>query len=81
MDKHYDQELKLHTDYFQDVLEETKTFEIRRNDRDFQVGQIVCLREFDNHNMYTGNAVSRIITYVTDYEQAEDFVVFGMVKF
>ena len=39
-------ELKTHADILCDIKEGLKTFEFRRNDRDFQVGDILRLREF-----------------------------------
>ena len=38
--------LKTLTDYFQAVIDERKPFEIRENDRNFKVGDIVVLEEF-----------------------------------
>jgi ASC-1-like (ASCH) protein len=35
--------LKLHSDYFKDVKSGLKTFEIRKNDRDYQVGDRLIL--------------------------------------
>lgn len=36
-------ELKLDTFYFDDVKSGLKTFEIRKNDRDYQVGDLLSL--------------------------------------
>jgi ribosomal protein S17 len=38
-------ELKTWRPYFEDVWEGRKAFEVRKNDRDFQVGDRVILRE------------------------------------
>lgn len=38
-------ELKTDSDVFQAVVKGDKTFEIRRNDRDFQVGDLLVLHE------------------------------------
>lgn len=57
----YDHELKVLPAYFHPICEGVKTFEVRRDDRGFQRGQIIRLREWDyNHGVteksrYTGN--------------------------
>lgn len=39
--------LKIWPQYFCRVADGSKTFEVRKNDRGFQPGDTVCLREFD----------------------------------
>lgn len=58
-------ELKILPCYFQDVWDGKKTFELRRDDRDFQVGDLLILREWDNMTqMYTGSALVVEVTYI-----------------
>jgi ParB family transcriptional regulator, chromosome partitioning protein len=38
-------ELKISYDYYDDVVDGLKTFEIRLNDRDFKVGDLIFLNE------------------------------------
>ncbi len=59
-----------------------KPFEVRKNDRDFQVGDILALNEWEN-GKYTGNAVLREITYILDDTEycKEGFVILGVVQF
>ena len=45
--------LKILPQYFKSVVDVTKKFEIRRNDRDYKVGDCLFLNEFDGTN-YTG---------------------------
>lgn len=42
---HHD--LKIWPTYYKPVFDGSKTFEVRKNDRDFQQGDTVMLREFD----------------------------------
>lgn len=72
-------ELDIYPEYYQPVREGIKTFEIRR-DQGFKVGDIVVLNEFDPiKKEYTGRFVARKITYITDYAQKENYVVFAMI--
>lgn len=43
-------ELKLDTKFFDDVKSGKKNFEIRKNDRDYQVGDILKLKAFRNNH-------------------------------
>lgn len=55
--------LKILPRYFNEVAGRRKTFELRKNDRDFNVGDIFVLREFDN-GAYTGRYFIGSISYV-----------------
>lgn len=71
-------ELKILPEYFQAVAEGRKTFEVRRKDRDFKVGDTVTLREFDGN--YTGRSLTVRISYILDDPEycKEGFVIFGI---
>jgi hypothetical protein len=72
-------ELKIWPRYFKAVLDGDKTFEIRKNDRGFGVGDTLDLQEFDPETKkYTGWCILRKITYITDYGQPEGQVVMGI---
>lgn len=63
-------ELKILPEYFQAVLWGEKTFEIRKNDRDFQRGDTVCLMEYDGlYNTFTGRQQLIEITYVLNGDE------------
>ena len=66
-------ELKIQSEYFVAVNNKTKTFEIRKNDRDFKVGDKILLREIDSCGKYTGRMSWWEITYITDYAQQDTF--------
>ena len=71
-------ELKIKPEYFRDVVRGIKTFEVRQNDRNFGVGDIITLREFEN-DKFIGNFVNVEIVYILDDEEycKHDYVVLG----
>lgn len=71
-------ELKITPEYFQDIQYRVKTFEIRYNDRNYQIGDVLLLREFNKHSGYTGQSVSVTVTYITDFQQKDGYVVMGI---
>lgn len=76
-------ELKILPQYYLAVLEGTKTFEIRKNDRHYCVGDFVNLREYDPEypGGYTGHFWHGVITYIVDDERfcKEGYVVFSIM--
>jgi len=62
---------------FQAVKDGSKTFEIRLNDCDYQVGDEVCLEEYEQE-FYTGDQYIFEISFVTDFEQKDGYVVLGI---
>jgi len=71
-------ELKIDVPYFEQVLSGDKTFEIRYNDRGFQKGDQVILREIRTGCITTGRSLQKMITYVTSFQQKDHWVVFGI---
>ena len=70
-------ELKTWIEYFDKVADGIKTFEIRKNDRNFQVGDILLLKEYCNKTeAYTGAFVEVEVTYILD---KQPFVPVGYV--
>lgn len=70
-------ELKTWPEFFGLVDERQKNFEVRKNDREFQVGDTLVLREFDPIvGKFTGRSCMREITYILD---KPDFVKEGHV--
>ncbi len=66
-------ELKTMPEYFAAVLEGRKTFELRKDDRGFKVGDELVLCEWTLGNGYTGNSTRCRITYI-----AKDVPTFGL---
>lgn len=74
--KHH--ELKILPRYFEKILEGSKLFEIRKNDRDFQEGDLVTLLEWKD-GKYTGSKIERMIGHISIFEQKENIVVFSLL--
>lgn len=68
--------LKILPEYFEAVLIGDKTFEIRKNDRNYQVGDKLILKEWNGKN-YTGNVIKKEIIYILDDNSG--FVLTGYV--
>ena len=70
-------------EYFRAVLERRKTFEVRKKDRPFTVGDNVCLREYDALcDNYTGRVWYGNITYILDNDLycKKGYVVMSIVE-
>jgi ASC-1-like (ASCH) protein len=77
-------ELKMYSSYFIKVKEGLKTFEVRKNDRDFKVGDIFRLTEINEMTgLETGRYLSAFkITYIlNEFVPAlrEGYVVFSFI--
>lgn len=58
-------ELKVWPPFYGPLLDGSKTFEYRYDDRGFQVGDTLTLREWDPiTEEYTGRATSAIVVYI-----------------
>ena len=79
MSKSKTHSLKILPEYFEAVLSGDKTFEIRYNDRDYKVGDSLCLKEFCD-GAYTGRETIREICYMIDDPAycKEGYVVLGL---
>ncbi|MCK0201343.1 DUF3850 domain-containing protein [Ornithobacterium rhinotracheale] len=73
-------ELKLRQPFFDDVFNGLKDFEIRKNDRDFKVGDLLKLIEYPTENP---RHVTKKIKYILNggqYGLDSDYVVLGLEK-
>lgn len=58
-------DLKTWPDFFKKVVSGEKPFEIRVNDREYEVGDTLVLREFDPARaIYSGSQVVVLVTYL-----------------
>jgi hypothetical protein len=75
-------ELKILNEYFIHVKSGLKTFELRKNDRDFIAGDVVVLKEIDEEKQsFTGRIISKNITYVLHggvYGLEKDYCIIGL---
>jgi len=78
-------ELKILKNYFNDILFNNKRFELRKNDKNFLINDVIILREFDDINnsytYYSENKITiRIIYVLKDVEKYglnKDYCIFG----
>ena len=74
--------MKILSEYYSAVVSGAKKFEVRYNDRDYKVGDILLLREFDGLR-YTGRNTCVKVTYVLHggaYGLAEGYVILSITK-
>ncbi|MEK5395966.1 DUF3850 domain-containing protein [Paenibacillus sp. FSL K6-2859] len=73
--------LKLVQPHFEDVWERRKPFEVRKNDRDYNVGDELALSEYDPETQTYGERTAiRMVTYILDDPAyvKEGFVILGI---
>jgi hypothetical protein len=71
--------LKTWPEYFDPVSKGLKTFEIRKNDRDYKVGDVLILKEYNaDADEYSGRIEIRRITYLTDFHLDAGYVCLGI---
>lgn len=81
-------ELKIDTKYYNDVLSGKKNFEVRKNDRDYAVGDLLSLNEvvkdkFSHLPIYTERRLLVEITYIlNDPTYCKDgYVIMGIKEY
>ncbi len=59
--------LKTWSEYFPDIVSGKKTFEVRKNDRQFNEADALMLKEWDkDKGDYTGNVAMVLVTYILE---------------
>lgn len=73
-------QLKQASFYFEDVISGKKTFEVRKNDRDFKVGDLLALNELNEAGKETGKCALFRVEYILDTPEycKKDFVILGI---
>ena len=74
-------ELKIKSEYLYSIEDGSKTFEIRKNDRYYKVGDWLHLRGYDN-GKYTGLETVKQISYIFEgndqYGIKKGFAILGL---
>lgn len=71
--------VKSRPEYFKAAIDGTKTFEIRRNDRNYKVGDLLQqLEYFEESESFSGRSRVFEITYITNFMQRDDYVVMSI---
>lgn len=60
--------LKLHVKYWDDVFSLSKNFEVRKDDRDFKVGDYVEFLKVDEDHIYNQDFRKFVITYILKHK-------------
>lgn len=50
-------ELKILPKFYEDIFEGKRSFELRKDDRDFQVGDYIIFREYDGEKIHRSDYV------------------------
>jgi hypothetical protein len=71
-------DLKVWVGYFDPIKDGIKTFEIRKNDRNYQVGDTLRLREYaPGPDEYTGRETRQLVVYMLNGDDPLGFA-FGL---
>lgn len=78
MKVHY---LKIAPEYFEAVISKRKRFEIRKDDREYEVGDVIVLKEWKD-GKFTGNAsgllaIRYILRNAPEYGLKKGFCILG----
>lgn len=71
--------LKIYPEFFDDVKFGRKTFEVRKFDRNYKLGDVLVLKEYDGFD-YSGRYVAVRIVYLLDNPSfcKEGYVILGI---
>lgn len=77
--------LKIKEKYLKDIEKGIKTFELRKNDRDYQVNDLIRFVDTNGQNYSKSNKYLYEITYilknVPEYGLNEDYCILGLRRF
>lgn len=79
-----DHHLKVWTEFFDAIESGAKPFEVRRNDRDYRVGDMLHLRDYDPYtDTFSGRTAVRVVSYILKggiFGVDPEFVVMGLQR-
>lgn len=72
--------VKCRSNYFKALQSGQKSFEVRKNDRDYKVGDLLGINEIDNGGNYTGKSLVCKINYILDDFEGlqKDYIVMSV---
>ena len=74
--------LKIKPEYYKDIERGLKTFELRKNDRDFHVGDILMLIKLDGEGNETDQVIKKNVVYILkdcpQYGLKEGYAILGI---
>ena len=75
-------ELKIFPKYYEDILSRNKNFELRKDDRNYQVGDLITFREWTGKK-YTGAEIRNVpIVYILrnaeEYGLKKGYCILGL---
>lgn len=77
-------ELKIKEEYWNEILRGDKTFELRKDDRDYQVGDLIHFVKTDGYEFFCHSKdVYRIVYILKNVEQYgldKDYCILGIKK-
>ena len=78
-------ELKIKEDYFYAIVRGEKTFELRKNDRDYQVGDLIHFIKTDGLEYSSGYSkyvykITYILKDVPEYGLDKNYCILGIKK-
>ncbi len=59
--------------YFEKILSNEKTFEVRLGDENYSPGDTIILKEITPERKYTGREIKKEITYVTNTKNCNNW--------
>ncbi|GMQ56769.1 DUF3850 domain-containing protein [Vallitalea sediminicola] len=78
--------LKIKGNYIKAIIYGNKTFEVRKDDRNFNIGDILILNEINTKGLYTGFNIKVKVTYILGRKEEEKqfvkkgYVILGIKK-